>query len=51
VSYARHFVAHPDLVTRFALGLPIAPADPATFYGGGAAGYVEQAAEMAALSQ
>ncbi|WP_410639392.1 alkene reductase [Amycolatopsis sp. lyj-346] len=51
VSYARHFVANPDLVTRFALDLPLAPADPATFYGGGAAGYVEQAAAMAALSQ
>ncbi|MDX3191851.1 alkene reductase [Streptomyces sp. MN03-5084-2B] len=51
VSYARPFVAHPDLVTRFALDLPTAPADPATFYGGGAAGYVEQAAAMAALSR
>jgi N-ethylmaleimide reductase len=51
VSYARHFIANPDLVTRFALGLPTAPADPATYYGGGAAGYVEQAAAMAALSQ
>ncbi|MEV5713996.1 alkene reductase [Amycolatopsis mediterranei] len=51
VSFARHFIANPDLVTRFALGLPIAPADPATYYGGGAAGYVEQAAAMAALSQ
>lgn len=43
VSYARHFTANPDLVTRFALDLPIAPADPATFYGGGAAGYLEPA--------
>ncbi|MDQ7802863.1 alkene reductase [Amycolatopsis sp. A133] len=52
VSYARHFVANPDLVTRFALGLPTAPADPSTYYGGGgAAGYVEQAAAMAAVSQ
>ncbi|ADJ42785.1 N-ethylmaleimide reductase [Amycolatopsis mediterranei S699] len=51
VSFARHFIANPDLVTRFALGLPIAPADPATYYGGGAAGYVEQTAAMAALSQ
>jgi len=51
VSYARHFVANPDLVTRFALGLPLATADPATYYGGGAAGYVEQAAAIAAVSQ
>lgn len=33
VSYARHFIAHPDLVTRFALGLPPEPADPARYYG------------------
>lgn len=51
VSYARHFVANPDLVTRFALGQPLEAGDPATYYGGGAAGYVEQAAAMAALSQ
>ncbi|MET8851402.1 alkene reductase [Amycolatopsis sp. NPDC004625] len=44
VSYARHFVANPDLVTRFALGHPLETGDPATYYGGGAAGYVEQAA-------
>ncbi len=53
VSFARHFVANPDLVTRFALDLPLAPGDPATYYGGGAAGYVgqPQAAAMAAVSQ
>jgi N-ethylmaleimide reductase len=33
VSYSRHFVANPDLVTRFALGLPLETADPATYYG------------------
>jgi N-ethylmaleimide reductase len=33
VSYSRHFVANPDLVTRFALGLPLKTADPATYYG------------------
>ncbi|MCR6488516.1 alkene reductase [Amycolatopsis sp. OK19-0408] len=43
VSYARHFVANPDLVTRFALDLPLRAADPATYYGGGAAGYLERA--------
>jgi len=41
VSYARHFVANPDLVTRFALDRPLAPGDPATYYGGGAAGYLD----------
>lgn len=35
VSYARHFVANPDLVARFALGLPLETADPATYYGAG----------------
>ncbi|OXM66765.1 alkene reductase [Amycolatopsis vastitatis] len=48
VSYARHFVANPDLVTRFALGHPLTPGDPATYYGGGAEGYVEPA--MAVVS-
>ncbi|MEU5263441.1 alkene reductase [Amycolatopsis sp. NPDC021455] len=43
VSYARHFVANPDLVTRFALGRPLAAGDPSTYYGGGEAGYVELA--------
>ncbi|MGW5722642.1 oxidoreductase [Amycolatopsis sp. NPDC003865] len=33
VSYARLFIANPDLVTRFALGLPLETADPATYYG------------------
>lgn len=47
VSYARHFVANPDLVTRFALGLPTVPPDPSTYYGGGAGGYVEHAAALA----
>ncbi|MEQ0563861.1 alkene reductase [Amycolatopsis sp. NEAU-NG30] len=51
VSFARSFIANPDLVTRFALDLPLAPADPATYYGGGAAGYVEQATSIAAVSQ
>ncbi|WP_410621969.1 alkene reductase [Amycolatopsis sp. cmx-8-4] len=40
VSYARHFVANPDLVTRFALGRDLAAGDPATYYGGGVRGYL-----------
>ncbi|MFT2019472.1 alkene reductase [Streptomyces sp. 796.1] len=43
VSYARHFVANPDLVTRFALGRALSPGDVRTFYGGGAEGYVDYA--------
>ncbi|AWS45251.1 alkene reductase [Streptosporangium sp. 'caverna'] len=38
-SYAQLFIANPDLPTRFAHGLPLAEADRATFYQGGAGGY------------
>lgn len=41
VSYATHFIANPDLVTRFALGRDLAVGDPATYYTGGAGGYVD----------
>lgn len=41
ISFGRAFVANPDLVERLRLGLPLAEADPATFYGGGAAGLVD----------
>lgn len=41
VSYARHFVANPDLVTRFALDRALSPGDKTTYYGGGAEGYVD----------
>jgi N-ethylmaleimide reductase len=42
VSYARPFIANPDLVTRFALGRKLAAGDPATYYGGGVKGYLRQ---------
>lgn len=35
------FIANPDLVARLRGGLPLAVADPATFYGGGDAGYID----------
>lgn len=41
VSFSRHFIANPDLVTRFALGREPARSDPATYYTGGAKGYVD----------
>lgn len=41
VSYATHFIANPDLVTRFALGRELATGDPATYYTGAAKGYVD----------
>lgn len=41
VSYARLFIANPDLVSRFALGHDLAASDPSTHYTGGARGYVD----------
>lgn len=41
VSFGTHFVANPDLVGRFALGRALTAGDPATYYQGGAAGYVD----------
>ncbi|GES28322.1 hypothetical protein AB0G60_00680 [Streptomyces angustmyceticus] len=40
VSSATHFIANPDLVTRFALGRELAVGDPDTCYAGGADGHV-----------
>ncbi len=39
ISYARHFIANPDLVRRFAESLPLAHFDRRTLYTPGAAGY------------
>ncbi|MCQ4041022.1 alkene reductase [Streptantibioticus rubrisoli] len=41
VSFATHFIANPDLVTRFATGHDLAVADRETYYSGGARGYVD----------
>ena len=41
VSFARLFVANPDLVSRFALGHATARTDRSTYYTGGARGYVD----------
>jgi N-ethylmaleimide reductase len=41
VSYARLFIANPDLVSRFALGHDLASSDRSTHYTGGARGYVD----------
>lgn len=40
VSFARPFIANPDLVTRFALDQALATSDPATHYTGGREGLV-----------
>ena len=41
VAFGTPFVANPDLVRRYRENLPVAEADPATFYGGGESGYTD----------
>lgn len=41
VSFARLFLANPDLPRRFAEDLPLNEPDPDTFYGGDEAGYID----------
>ena len=41
VSFGRLFLANPDLPARFAAGAAFNPPDFATFYGEGAAGYID----------
>lgn len=40
ISFGRAFIANPDLVERLRTGLPIAPADEATYFEGGDKGYL-----------
>jgi N-ethylmaleimide reductase len=41
VSFGAPYVSNPDLVERLAEGVPLAPGDRSTFYGGDARGYVD----------
>ncbi len=41
LSFARHFIGNPDLVTRLRAGLPLARFDRKTLYTPGAAGYTD----------
>ena len=41
ISFGRPFISNPDLVHRLAMGAPLSPGDVATFYSGGAEGYVD----------
>ncbi|MGN7869049.1 oxidoreductase [Paracoccus sp. 22332] len=41
VAFGRDFIATPDLPARLRNGLPLNQQDPATFYVGGAKGYVD----------
>lgn len=40
-AFGQAFIANPDLVVRLRDGLLLAMPDKATFYGGGAAGYID----------
>jgi N-ethylmaleimide reductase len=40
-AFGKPFIANPDLVQRMQSGAPLADLDPATLYGGGAAGYTD----------
>jgi N-ethylmaleimide reductase len=41
VSFARHFIANPDLVERFRANDALSRSDPATYYSGGPTGYID----------
>jgi N-ethylmaleimide reductase len=41
IAFGRAFIANPDLPKRLALGAPLNAPDKSTFYGGGAAGYID----------
>jgi N-ethylmaleimide reductase len=41
IAFGQLFLANPDLPRRLATGSPLNTADPATFYGGDAAGYTD----------
>jgi 2,4-dienoyl-CoA reductase-like NADH-dependent reductase (Old Yellow Enzyme family) len=40
-AFGEAYISNPDLVARFEHGWPLAPADRTSFYGGGAAGYID----------
>ena len=41
VAFGKPFIANPDLVRRLREGAPLNVPDKATFYGGGAKGYID----------
>lgn len=51
IAFGRLFIANPDLPHRLKIGAPLNPYDRKTFYGGGAAGYVDYPALAAANPQ
>ena len=40
-AFGRPYISNPDLVERLETGAPLAALNPATLYGGGAAGYID----------
>lgn len=50
ILFGQAFIANPDLPARIAAGAPLAAADPATFYSGGARGYTDYPALEAAAA-
>ena len=46
ISFGRPFISNPDLPQRFAMGLPLAADDMATWYSGGASGYADYPAAV-----
>jgi len=47
VAFGKPFIGNPDLVRRLREGLPLAPLNPKTLYGGGTAGYTDYPAYSA----
>lgn len=41
IAFARSYIANPDLVERFAEGVPLAEGDASTYYGGNEKGYID----------
>jgi N-ethylmaleimide reductase len=41
IAFGRYFISNPDLPERVGRGVPFAPYDRATFYGGGVEGYTD----------
>ena len=50
-AFGRPFISNPDLVQRLQTGAPLAALNPATLYGGGAAGYIDYPTLAAAVAQ
>lgn len=50
IGFGRPFIANPDLPARIANGWPLNAVNPATMYGGGAAGYTDYPAYAASIT-